>query len=124
MQDETRQYLDGLGFVDPAGDVTRGKIAEACATKLLEVANATTETDVQEMALLVSELRHQVLGSGPNDEVDHDLDGIVGQLTSPRGKTQMALTNGYMLCSAPVTRKLGNGDALTITRRGRFVSAD
>jgi hypothetical protein len=127
MLEATLQHLKEHGYVRGEEQVDRAGLAGACATRLLTDPVTTDNLDeVQEKALLATELRYQLLGAGANEEVEAELDDVIATLTGPRGQVQDRLENGYVLCSAQVVRKLSNNGegVITLKRTGRFVTGN
>ena len=62
--------------------------------------------EIQEKAIIISELRYQIFGAAADEEVEQDLDSLLQRLLGGTGRVQDALENGYVLCAASVTRKL------------------
>jgi len=125
MLTETYNHLKDHGYARGEEQVDRAKLADACRDLLLEQPVATAEdTEIQDKGLIVSELRFRLLGEAGSEDVERELDAILGPLTGPSGAVQAKLENGYVLCSAPVTRKLSNNGEGTITlkRAARFVT--
>lgn len=98
----------------------------------LVLANRPVENDddgeIQEKAVIDAELRYQVVGTPDSEESGAELDHLFGQLAAPEGYIQRCLTDGLVLCSATVTRKLSNNgnDVATasIRRKGRFTTTN
>jgi hypothetical protein len=123
MLAETLAHLKEHDFARGEEQADRDKIADACLELLLRQP-VERQDQIQERALIVSEIRYRVLGQAENEEVEHELDGIVAPLTGPTGLVQDKLDSGLVLCSATVTRRLSNngeGD-ITLKRPGRFVT--
>jgi hypothetical protein len=124
MLTETVQYLEGLGFARDGGRIDRGKLIERSTALLLERAvDEDSPGAIEQQAMTVAELRNALVGKGPSDEVNGDLNTLIGTLVGPHGKVQSALEDGHVLCAAPVTRTLTPGEAATVKRSGRFVSS-
>lgn len=124
MLPEVLNHLREHGLV--RGDqADRVEIAKRCRDMLLQhpVANAD-EAEIQEKALIVPELRYTLLGEAESEEVERELDLLVTPLVGGNGLVQRNLENGFVLCAAPVSRKLAhNGEgSITVKRRGRFVT--
>ena len=126
MLPETLNHLREHGFV--RGDqADRAQLADRCRELLLaKPVGSADEAEIQEKAIIVAELRYSLLGEAANEDVERELDLLITPLVGGNGLVQKGLENGYVLCAAQVTRKLGNnGDGtITIKRRGRFVSSD
>lgn len=122
MLPETKSQLQQHGFLRGEEQVDRDELANACV-KLFQAVDRTEE--IQLKALIVPEIRHRIFGQAENEEVEAELDGILAPLTGPKGHVQAKLENGYVLCSASVSRKLSNngGAEITIKRNGRFITS-
>jgi hypothetical protein len=124
MLPETLSHLREHGLV--RGDqADRVVIAERCRDELLKKPVADDDqAEIQEKALIVPELRYTLLGEAEDEEVERELDLLVTPLVGGNGLVQKHLENGFVLCAAPVTRKLThNGEgSITVKRRGRFVT--
>jgi hypothetical protein len=123
MLPETLTHLREHDFM--RGDqVDRVKLADRCRELLLaKPVRSAEQEEIQDKALIVPELRYTLLGEAADQEVERELDLLINPLVGANGIVQKGLENGYVLCAAQVSRKLGNGDGtITIKRRGRFVS--
>jgi len=128
MLNETYDHLTARGFMRGEEKIDRAAIAQAIAKALLANPVLTSDlSEVQAKAMTAGEIRYQVLGQPADEEVEAELDALVTALTGvgTKGKVQNALENGFVLLSAPVTRRIVNGDAeSTMKRNGRFVTED
>jgi hypothetical protein len=124
MLPETLSHLKQHGFLRGEEQVDRAELAEACMA-ILTRQTVSTAAEIQEKALIVPELRHQLFGQAQSEDVEAELDAILAPLTGPKGHVQDKLENGFVLCSAQVSRKLSNngGAEITIKRNGRFVTS-
>src|SRR5262245_34349826 len=124
MLPETLSHLQEHDFVRGDQQADRDKICQACLD-LLVGQPVERHDQIQELALIVPEIRYRVLGSA-SAEVEHELDGLVAPATGPTGCVQEKLDSGLVLCTATVTRRLSNnygGGEIMIKRPGRFVTA-
>jgi hypothetical protein len=127
MLPETLAHLKEHNFL--RGDhPDRDGLADGCLGLLLERPVETADEDeIQAKALIVPELRYRLLGAGVNEDVERELEMLLGPLVSlkPEAKVQDKLENGFVLCAKSVTRKLGNNGegTITINRKGRFVTS-
>jgi hypothetical protein len=124
MLPQTITHLREHGYARGEERVDRAGLATACAALLLEQPVAAAG-EIQERALIVPEIRFRLLGAVDGEDVESELDLLVGQLTSSDGPVQHKLEDGVVLCSAQVTRKLSNNGETTVTlrRAGRFVTS-
>lgn len=125
MLPETLEVLREHGFL--RGDQTdTDKLADSlCGLLTAKPVGSNNLEEIQEKAIIVSELRYQLFGAAADDDVEEDLDGLLQRLLGGTGRVQDALENGYVLCAASVTRKLsqnGGEETIPIKRRGRFVT--
>ena len=126
MLDTTYQYLADLGFARGEAKANTGALADACIAKMLErTVDTTGLEEVTDKGLLNPELRDLILGTPDDEDTEADLNALISRLTSANGPIQGRLENGYVLCSARIQRTLGSdGDAETVTRTARFLSAN
>jgi hypothetical protein len=122
MLPETVELLRSRGFLRGEDQVDRDALAVACLGLLTE-RPVQMKDEIQERAQIVPDLRFKLFGDA-GEEVERELNAILGPLTGPKGHVQTKLENGYVLCSAPVSRKLSNNGegTITLTRQGRFVT--
>lgn len=122
MLRETFTLLAARDFVRGEEQIDRQKMAGACLEVLLR-REVNEPNDVKSQAMLISELRHEIVGSA-SPEAELELDQLVSWLTSPTGPVQEQLDGGKVLCTAPVTRRLpnnGHGE-VELRRKARFVT--
>ena len=121
MKPDAMQYLEGRGYVRDER-IWRQGILEQLRPLIPTVGHVD---EVDEAAALVLHLREQVLGSSNDEEIDKELNYLVGDLlsTAPEGRMQKALENGYVLCSVRVERVLVEG-ADPVSKSARFISSD
>ena len=124
MLPETMAHLLEHGFVRDE-KVWNPGLVEALRALLTEQPIGTID-EIQDRARTVAELRYAILGDGLSDEVNLELDKKIGSLvgSGPKGRVQKALENGYVLCTAPVSRPGEEDGAPTRKARGKFVSSD
>jgi hypothetical protein len=127
MLPETITHLRDRGYLKLKGSedvVDRTALAERCLREL-SVNPVSEREQIQENALLVSELRGKLFGRVPNEDVQAELDGLISPLTGPGGMVQHALDDGLVLCTATVTRTFENDEgSITIKKPGRFITAN
>lgn len=123
MLPETMTHLLEHGFVRDE-KVWNPGLVEGLRALLVEQPVGTID-EIQEKARTVSELRYALLGDGLAAEVNLELDKKIASLvgSGPKGRVQKALENGYVLCTAPITRP-GEEGAVARKQRGKFVSSD
>lgn len=121
MLPETLQHLDDRGFVRDER-IWRVGILELLREQIPTIEDIDA---VDAQAALVLNLREQVLGSSDDEEIDKEMNYLVGDLLSvaPEGRMQKALENGYVLCSVRVARALVEGEE-PISKSARFISSN
>lgn len=122
MLTETLDHLEGLGFVRDEKVWTAG-IVEKLRELLLD-RTVTAESEIEERAQTKSDLRLVVLGSDGADEIDAELDDLIGRLlqVGPKGAVQRSLGDGLVLCSATIMRQVIDGEPPARLRGARFVT--
>jgi hypothetical protein len=122
VHEDTFSHLKDRGYARGDAQVDRDKLADAILELLLQRTRVQEPEQIQDKAMLVSEIRYEVLGAHSDGEVEHELDTIVAPLTGPNGLVQDKLDGETVLCSGWVMRRLTNGGAdVTIKRVGRFI---
>lgn len=125
MLQETLQILTDRGYTQGAF-VNRDALASESRAMLLEQpVEGDTLEEIEQKALIITEIRHKIIGDAESEEVEKELDLLFTQVLASEGKVQDSLENGYVLCAAQVSRKLeGPQSPIVIRRRGRFVTSN
>jgi hypothetical protein len=116
---DTKQYLASVSFLSD-DKPARGKLLDELKARVPVVA---TVDEVEAKAATVIGLRADILGTSGDEDIDRELNYLVGDLlsTAPAGRLQKALENGYVLCSTRVTRILEEGGE-PVSKSARFMS--
>lgn len=121
MLQETREYLDDQGLV------FEGRLAYSRIMAAIKPHIPTIDviTDVERDCALVVDLRAQALGTSGDEDVDKDLNYLVGNLLSVAddGRVQKSLENGYVLCGLRTKRVVEDGGEPK-SMSARFISSD
>ena len=120
---KTVKVLREHGYLRAKGRPDRAKLADDCHRLVFEQVVEAGEEEIVAKGLWVADFVHKLFGE-VEDVVAAELRAIVGPLAGPEGLVQEKMENGYLLCSAPVTRTLSdNGDSPTpVTRQAKFVT--
>jgi hypothetical protein len=129
----TFRLLFEAGYMKGEERINRDRLGDDIVDLLLQQpVDTADETEIARKAKTVAELRHALFnGTAYNEDVEKELDLLIGQLTAGDGKVQdkldIAGDGKFVLCSKRVTRQvLGeNGSpTMTLTRAGKFISFD
>lgn len=124
MLDATIDHLAERGFIRGEKVWTAGIVEQLRAILLDRPVGSTDAQEVQEKARTKTDLRLAVLGSSDEDEVDGELDALVGRLLTvgPKGPVQRSFENGYVLCPASLMRQVIEGEPPIKVRGARFAT--
>jgi hypothetical protein len=113
------QYLASVGFVSD-DKPARGKILDELQPRIPVVDSVD---EVEQKAAVVIRLRADILGSSGDEDIDRELNYLVGDLlsTAPNGRMQKKLENGFWLCATRVEYVPEEG-ADPVSKSARFMS--
>jgi hypothetical protein len=112
--------------------INRDRLSDDVVKLLLEQpVDVADEAEIARKAKTVAEIRHALFNGSMGEDVEKELDVLIGQIAAGDGKVQEKLdTVGegrFVLCSKRITRQVlsMNGEqTMTLTRSGKFVSHD
>jgi hypothetical protein len=122
--------LDTYDVLEPLGLLNKAAFASAIAQLLMQ--NPVDDlAEVHRKARFAQEIRVELCGAQYindvaqySDDVAAEIDDIIKEMTRPKGLCHFAMANGFMMCSASITRKVqsDSGIALIMKGTGRFVA--
>ena len=123
MLELTFQHLEEHGFVRDNKVWRKGLVEQIRELLLRDPVTTTNPDEINTKARTTPEIRQVILGESGTDEVDRELNTMIGQFLtiSTKGYVQKALANGYALCAAKVPRQLIDGEPAK-QKWARFVS--